>query len=70
LLRKGRGSVKQPGEFRRSQNWIGGTRPGNAKFVPLPEKIIELLGDLEQFLHNEKNCLPTLIKAALVHVQC
>ena len=70
LLRKGRGNVKQPGEFRRSQNWIGGTRPGNAKFVPPPpEKIMELLGDLEHFLHDEKNCLPTLIKAALVHVQ-
>jgi Fic family protein len=70
LLRKGRGNVKQPGEFRRSQNWIGGTRPGNAKFVPPPpEKIMQLLGDLEHFLHDEKNCLPTLIKAALVHVQ-
>jgi Fic family protein len=70
LLRKGRGNIKQPGEFRRSQNWIGGSRPGNAKFVPPPpEKIMELLGDLEHFLHDEKNCLPTLIKAALVHVQ-
>lgn len=70
LLRKGRGSIKQPGEFRRSQNWIGGTRPGNAKFVPPPpEKLLKLLGDLELFLHDEKNFLPTLIKAALVHVQ-
>jgi len=70
LLSKGRGHIKQPGEFRRSQNWIGGTRPGNAKFVPPPpEKVIELLGELELFLHNDQNLLPTLIKIALVHVQ-
>lgn len=68
LLNKGRGSSKQPGEFRRSQNWIGGTRPGNAKFVPPPpERIMELLGQLEIFLHDEK--LPTLVKAALAHHQ-
>lgn len=70
LLNSGRGHHKQPGEFRRSQNWIGGTRPGNAKFVPPPpEKLMGLLGDLEKFLHDDKNRLPTLIKAALVHVQ-
>lgn len=70
LLNKGRGSIKQPGEFRRSQNWIGGTRPGNAKFVPPPaEKLMELLGEFEFFLHDDKNTLPTLIKAALAHVQ-
>jgi len=68
LLKDGRGSSKQPGEFRRSQNWIGGTRPGNAKFVPAPpEKVMDLLGQLEIFLHDEK--LPTLIKAALAHHQ-
>lgn len=68
LLNKGRGSSKQPGEFRRSQNWIGGTRPGNAKFVPPPpEKVMELLGELEKFLYSET--LPTLIKAALAHHQ-
>lgn len=68
LLSKGRGSSKQPGEFRRSQNWIGGTRPGNAKFVPPPpEKIMELLGALETFLHDDR--LPTLVKAALAHHQ-
>lgn len=68
LLNKGRGSLKQPGEFRRTQNWIGGTRPGNAKFVPPPpEKVIELLGALEKFLHDET--LPTLVKAALAHHQ-
>lgn len=70
LLSKGRGSFKQPGEFRRSQNWIGGTRPGNAKFVPPPpEKIMELLGDLENFLHDENIKFPILVKAALAHVQ-
>lgn len=70
LLSRGRGSGKQPGEFRRSQNWIGGSRPGNAKFVPpSPEKIMELLSDFEKFLHDDSNHLPTLIKAALVHVQ-
>lgn len=68
LLSKGRGSSKQPGEFRRSQNWIGGTRPGNAKFVPPPpDKVMDLLGALETFLHDNK--LPTLIKAALAHHQ-
>lgn len=70
LLSRGRGSNKQDGEFRRSQNWIGGTRPGNAKFVPPPpEKVMELLGNLEKFLHDDNIKLPTLIKAALVHVQ-
>ena len=70
LLSKGRGSGKQPGEFRRSQNWIGGTRPGNAKFVPPPpDKIMDLLSDLEKFLHLEKGKMPTLIKAALAHMQ-
>ncbi|MCF6807571.1 Fic family protein [Thiotrichales bacterium 19S9-12] len=69
LLSRGRGSFKQPGEFRRSQNWIGGTRPGNAKFAPpSPEYLMQLLGDLESFLHNEHH-LPCLIKAALIHVQ-
>lgn len=70
LLQSGRGSTKQPGEFRRSQNWIGGTRPGNARFVPPPpENLMECLGDLEKFLHDEGEKTPTLIKAALSHVQ-
>ena len=70
LLSKGRGSSQQPGEFRRSQNWIGGTRPGNAKFVPPPpEKVMDLLGSLEKFLHDETVILPTLVKAALAHHQ-
>src|SRR3990167_134935 len=70
LLNRGRGSSKQPGEFRRSQNWIGGTRPGNATFVPPPpEKLMDLLGELEKFLHDEAVKLPTLVKAALAHHQ-
>ncbi|MDF1759448.1 MAG: Fic family protein [Coxiellaceae bacterium] len=69
LMKGRRGSSKQPGEFRQSQNWIGGTRPGNAKFVPpSPDRLIKLLGDLELFLHDDK-CLPVLVKAALAHVQ-
>lgn len=70
LLAKGRGSEKAPGEFRRSQNWIGGTRPGNARFVPPPaENVMGLMGDLEKFLHGEPVKMPVLIKAALAHVQ-
>ncbi len=68
LLQGGRGSTKNPGEFRKSQNWIGGTRPGNALFVPpSPEKLPDLLKNLENFLHDEK--LPTLVKAGIAHVQ-
>lgn len=68
LLRKGRGSSKQPGEFRRTQNWIGGTRPGNAIFVPPPpNEMMDCLDNFEKFLHDEKT--PTLIRAALAHVQ-
>ena len=65
-----RGSEKQPGQVRTSQNWIGGTRPGNAVFVPPPpDAVADCLSDLEKFLHNESAPLPVLIKAALVHVQ-
>ncbi len=68
LLSGSRGSSKLPGEFRKSQNWIGGTRPGNAIFVPPPpENMMECLSDLEKFLHN--NNLPILIKAGISHVQ-
>jgi len=70
LLSKGRGSDKQPGEFRRSQNWIGGTRPGNAVFVPPPPDLVtECMGQLELFLHEERPDLPLLVRAGLVHVQ-
>lgn len=69
LLRGGRGSNKEPGELRQSQNWIGGTRPGNALFVPPPpDQVIELLGKLEIFLH-EPGGLPVLAKAGLAHAQ-
>lgn len=70
LLSKGRGSTKQPGEFRKSQNWIGGTRPGNALFVPPPpERVMDLMADLETFIHADTPEIPFLIKAGLVHVQ-
>jgi Fic family protein len=70
LMAHGRGSNKLPGEFRTSQNWIGGSRPGNARFVPPPpERLMEALGPLEKFLHDESVKLPVLIKAALAHVQ-
>lgn len=69
LLKGTRGRNKSPGTVRRSQNWIGGTRPGNARFVPPPpHRVSELLGDLEAFLHA-KSPLPPLIRAGLVHVQ-
>lgn len=68
LLSTGRGSTKSPGEFRRSQNWIGGSRPGNARFVPPPPHEMEsCLGDLEKYLHAEHT--PVLLKAALAHLQ-
>lgn len=70
LLSKGRGSTKQPGEFRRSQNWIGGTRPGNAMFVPPPpNKVLDCMSELEKFIYEDDSKLPVLIKAALIHVQ-
>ncbi|MBC8141555.1 MAG: Fic family protein [Armatimonadetes bacterium] len=70
LLSKGRGSTKEPGQFRRSQNWIGGSRPGNAAYVPPPFELVpECIGSLENFLHDVPTRTPTLIKAALAHVQ-
>ncbi|HEV3042193.1 MAG TPA: Fic family protein [Candidatus Angelobacter sp.] len=70
LLRGGRGANKTPGEFRRSQNWIGGTRPGNASFVPPPpNEMMKCLDSFERFLHDEKHQLPLLVVAGLVHVQ-
>ncbi|MFZ7126655.1 MAG: Fic family protein [Desulfobacterales bacterium] len=70
LLAKGRGGNRTPGEFRRSQNWIGGTRPGNAAFVPPPaENVPECMSKLELFLHDEPEPTPVLLKAALAHVQ-
>ena len=62
-----RGGDKAPGEFRRTQNWLGGTRPGNARFVPPPaHEVADAMSDLEKFLHGPT---PILIKAALAHVQ-
>ncbi|MEA3545680.1 MAG: Fic family protein [Thermodesulfobacteriota bacterium] len=70
LLNKGRGGNQTPGEFRRSQNWIGGTRPGNAAFVPPPaEQVLDCMGKLELFLHDQPEPTPTLLKTALAHVQ-
>ena len=70
LLRQGRGASMSPGGFRRSQNWIGGSRPGNARFVPPPpEEVMNCLGALEKFLHDDPQPTPLLIKAALAHVQ-
>jgi Fic family protein len=70
LLSGGRGSEKMPGELRTSQNWIGGTRPGNALFVPPPPyEVLTCLGALERFLHGDPVHTPTLVKAALAHVQ-
>jgi len=70
LLFRSRGQRMNPGEFRTSQNWIGGTRPGNAVFVPPPpDRLIECMGDFEKFLHDTRHRLPTLVKAAVAHVQ-
>lgn len=70
LLESTRGSDKELGEFRRSQNWIGGTRPGNALYVPPPpHEVLPTMGDLEKFLHGDPEKVPTLLKAGLVHAQ-
>lgn len=70
LLAHGRGAHLQPGELRHSQNWIGGTRPGNAAFVPPPPaEVMNSLGAWEKFLHGDPVRLPALQRAALGHVQ-
>ena len=70
LLSRGRGSDKLPGEFRRSQNWIGGNRPGNAYYVPPPHTVVQdCMGDLEKFLHAQNASIPPLVKAGLSHAQ-
>jgi Fic family protein len=70
LLSSGRGATKNPGEFRRSQNWIGGTRPGNALYVPPPLNELDgTLNAFERFIHEDASHLPALIKAGLLHVQ-
>lgn len=70
LLADGRGARQQPGEFRRTQNRLGGTRPGNAAFVPPPpDRVADLMSDLERFIHCDTPELPPPLKAGLVHVQ-
>jgi Fic family protein len=70
LLSRGRGSGKDPGEFRSSQNWIGGSRPGNAAFIPPPHpKVPDCMSALERFLHAEGDGIPVLARAGLAHVQ-
>ena len=70
LLARGRGSTKDPGEFRRSQNWIGGSRPGTAVYVPPPPQLVEdCMFGLERFLQAGHERMPVVIRAALAHVQ-
>ena len=70
LLNGVRGAGRQPGELRRSQNWIGGTRPGNAVFVPPPpENVHQLLTNMERFIHDGATDLPPMVKVALIHAQ-
>ncbi|MCP3997074.1 MAG: Fic family protein [bacterium] len=70
LLAHGRGSQKDPGQFRRTQNWIGGSRPGNAVFVPPPpQAVADCMSDLERFLHSEEDPTPVVVRAGLAHVQ-
>jgi Fic family protein len=70
LMRNGRGSVQSPGEFRRSQNWIGGSRPGNAHFVPPPpHEMLAALDNFEKFLHDGYGGTAPIVKAGLAHAQ-
>jgi Fic family protein len=70
LMRGGRGGGQAPGEFRRTQNWVGGTRPGNARFVPPPvSDMLTALDNLERFLHDEQGVTPAIIKAGMAHAQ-
>ena len=70
LLARGRGSEKAPGQFRHTQNWIGGSRPGNAVFVPPPpQAVAQCMSDLEHFLHAKDDHIPLVIRTALAHVQ-
>lgn len=70
LLDGARGAGKQPGALRQSQNWIGGTRPGNAMFVPPPpEQVPALLANMERFIHDPATALPPMVRVALIHAQ-
>lgn len=70
LMTGARGGTRSPGEFRRSQNWVGGTRPGNATYVPPPpDRVPGCMSDLEKYLYDKEDKLPLLIRAGLVHHQ-
>jgi Fic family protein len=70
LIADTRGANQDPGNFRRTQNWIGGSRPGNARFVPPPPQLVaDAMSDLERFLHGQPGPTPVLLKAALAHAQ-
>jgi len=70
LLEDGRGGTQAPGEFRRTQNWVGGTRPANARFVPPPpNEMTVALDNFERFLHDEFGPTPPILKAGLAHAQ-
>lgn len=70
LLNSARGEQKLPGEVRRSQNWIAGTRPGNALYVPPPHmEVGRLLGEMERYIHEPTTDLPPLVRIALIHAQ-
>lgn len=70
LLAKGRGSESKPGDFRRVQNWIGGSSPGAASFAPPPRnRVLQCMGELERFIHSGESGIPVLAKAALAHAQ-
>jgi len=70
LMRGVRGADKRPGEIRRSQNWVGGTRPGNALYVPPPPHLLgDVLSSFEQYLNADDPTLPPLVRAGLLHVQ-
>ena len=70
LLTNTRGKNKMPGVFRTSQNWIGGTRPGTARFVPAPpDEVIPLMGDMEKFMNAQEDKIPLLVRVALIHHQ-
>lgn len=70
LMTGARGGNKDPGAFRRTQNWVGGTRPGNATYVPPPpDRVASCMSDLEKYLHDKDDKMPLLVKAALIHHQ-
>jgi Fic family protein len=70
LMKDGRGGHSDPGEFRRTQNWIGGTRPGNARYVPPPpHEMLAALDNFEKFLHDQYGVVPPIVKAGLAHAQ-